>query len=183
VLTPHQPEKEEQIMTPDELADQARVDEWIASWNAKQILDYDEQVAKREELDRRREERERREDDGYIFPKYLKEQLAQHDFAEHIRRRFPVGTFFDSIKEDYDGDRRASSKQLMQVAEIGMQLFYAAISHIDATTEFLDDARYEWGALVDAVLERMDGSIERRDPVTGEFTVHVWPPESQKAQS
>lgn len=60
-------------MTPDELTEQARVDEWIASWNAKQILAYEEQVAKREELHRKCEERERGKDNGFTFPEHLKE--------------------------------------------------------------------------------------------------------------
>jgi hypothetical protein len=164
------------MMTPDELADQARVDEWIASWNAKQILAYDEQVKKRED-------RERAKDDGNSLPQDLKELLAQHDFGEHIRRRIPVGAYFDSIKEDYDGDRRPSLTDLIQAAELGADLFYAAIGHIDATEEFLEEARSHWGPLVDAALEEMHESIERRDPVTGDFTVHVWPPERQEAQS
>lgn len=152
-------------MLPDELADQARVDEQIASWNAEQILDYENQ--------------ERRlHDGGNSVPERVKESLRQLDFGELMSRRFPVGMFFDSIKEDYDGGRRPSCTQLMQVAETGKELFYAAIGHIDANEEFLEDARSYWGPLVDAALAEMDGSIERRDRVTGEFTVHVWPPKA-----
>jgi hypothetical protein len=47
------------MTTPDEQAERARVDRWIASWNANQILAYDKAVAEREELDRKCEERER----------------------------------------------------------------------------------------------------------------------------
>jgi hypothetical protein len=132
------------------------VDRWIADWNAKQILAYDEQVA------------ERGKDDGFTYPEHVEELVADYDFGEHIRRRVPVGVFLDSIKEDYDGDRRPSLTQLMQVAETGTLLFYAAIGHIDATDEFLEEARGNWGPLVDAALEEMNGSIERRDPVIGE---------------
>ncbi|MGZ6853352.1 MAG: hypothetical protein ACXVGC_04680 [Mycobacteriaceae bacterium] len=164
-------------MTPDELAEQARVDEWIASWNAQQILAYDKQVANREDRDRQCEERERGKEDGFVFPEHLKELVAQHDWGEHIRRRLPVGAFLDAIEEDLDGDWRPSLTQLMQVAETGKELFYAAIGHIDATEEFLKEARSQWGPLVDAALEEMNESIERRNPVTGDFTVHVWPPE------
>jgi hypothetical protein len=171
------------MTTPAERAERAKVDRWIADWNAKQILAYDKQVTEREELHRKCEERERGKDDGFTFPEHLKEWEAKYDFGEHIRRRFPVGAFFDSIKEDYDGDWRPSLKQLMQVAETGKDLFYAAIGHIDATEEFLDEARGQFGPLVDAALEMMNESIERRDPVTGEFTIHVWPPEMHKAQS
>ena len=171
------------MTTPDEQAERARVDRWIASWNANQILAYDKAVAEREELHRKCEERERANDDGFTLPERLKEWEAQHDFGEYMRRRFPVGAFFDSIAEDRDGDWRPSLTKLMQVAETGVELFYAAIGHIDATEEFLEEARGRWGPLVDAALQEMHESIERRDPVTGEFTVHVWPPERHKAQS
>jgi hypothetical protein len=165
-------------MTPEELAEQASADEWIASWNAKQILAYDAQVAGREELHRKWEERERGNEDGFTVPEYWEEWEAEHGFGEHIRRRLPVGAFLDAIEEDRHGDRRPSVTQLMEVAETGVDLFYAAIGHIDATEEFLEEARGQWGPLVDAALQEMDRSIDRRDPVTGEFTVHVWPPES-----
>lgn len=171
------------MTTPDEQAERAKVDRWIADWSAKEILAYHEQVRKRREQYRKREERQRGEDNGYAFPEHLKEWLDRHDFGEHIRRRFPVGALLDSIKEDYHEDRRSSSKKLMQVAEIGVQLFYAAIGHIDATEEFLGEARSAWGPLVDAALEEMHECIERRDPVTGKFTAHVWPIGCQKAQS
>lgn len=166
------------MTTPAERAKRAKVDRWIADWSAKQTLAYNEQPANREVLHRKCEERDRSEGDGLSLPEELKNLLAQHDFDEHIRRRLPVGAFLDCIEEDYDGDRRSTSTQLMQVAETGVQLFYAAIGHIDATQEFLEDARGQWGPLVDAALEQMHESIERRDPVTGEFTLHVWPPES-----
>ena len=165
------------MTTPAERAERAKVDRWIADWNAKQILAYNEQVERREEQYKKCEERERGKDDGFTFPEHLKNWEAEHDFVEHMRRRFPVGAFLDSIEEDRDGDWRPSLTQLMQVAETGMELFYAAIGHIDATEEFLKEARGRWGPLVDAALQEMDESIERRDPVTGEITVHVWPPE------
>ena len=41
------------MTTPDEQAERARVDRWIASWNANQILAYDKAVAEREELHRK----------------------------------------------------------------------------------------------------------------------------------
>jgi hypothetical protein len=164
------------MMTPDELAELAEVDRWIADWNTKQILAYNEQVKRREEQYKKFEERQRGKVDGFTFPEHLKKRSAEHRFGEHIRRRLPVGVFLDTIEEDRDGDGRPSLTQLMQVAKTGVKLFYAAIGHIDATEEFLEEARGEWGPLVDAALEEMHESIERRDPVTGQFTVHVWPP-------
>ncbi|OBA81547.1 hypothetical protein A9W99_02745 [Mycobacterium sp. 1164966.3] len=94
--------------------------------------------------------------------------------------RLPVGAFLEIIQADRDGDRRPSCKQLMKVAETGVQLFYAAIGHIDATEEFLEEARSEWGPLGGG---GRDADIERRDPVTGEFTIDVWPPEAPEGTS
>jgi hypothetical protein len=164
------------MTTPAERAERAKVDRWIADWNAKQILAYNEQVKRREELYKKCEERERGKDDGCTLSEHLKKGEAEHHFGEHIRRRLPVGAFLDTIEEDRDGDWHPSLYQLLEVANIGVELFYAAIGHIDATEEFLEEARSQWGPLVDAALEEMNESIERRDPVTGEFTVHVWPP-------
>jgi hypothetical protein len=164
------------MTTPAERAERAKVDRWIADWNAKQILAYDKQVAEREELHRKCEERERGKDDGFTYPEHLKEGEAKYDFGEHIRRRLPVGAHLDFIEEDRDGGWRPSVYQLLEVARTGVGLFYAAIGHVDATEEFLREARAQWGKLVDTALEEMDGSIERRDPVTGEFTVPAWPP-------
>jgi hypothetical protein len=155
------------MTTQAERAKRAKVDRWIADWNAKQILAYNEQVKRRKELYKKCEERLRGKHDGFTFPAHLKKRAAEHHFDKHIHRRFPVGAFLDSIKEDYDGDSRPSLTQLMQVAETGVELFYAAIGHIDATEEFLEEARSQWGPLVDAALEEMH-EIERRDPVTGE---------------
>jgi hypothetical protein len=170
-------QEENEMTTPADRAERAKVDRWIADWNVKQILAYNEQVKRREEQYKKCEERERSEDDSFTYPEHMKKWDAEFDFGEHIRRRFPVGMFLDSIEEDRDGDWRPSVKQLMRVAETGKELFYAAIGHIDATEEFLDEARGQFGPLVDAALEVMNESIERRDPVTGEFTIHVWPPE------
>ena len=156
------------MTTQAERAKRAKVDRWIADWNAKQILAYNEQVKRREEQYKKFEELQRAKVDGFTFPEHLKKRSAEHRFGEHIRRRLPVGVFLDTIAEDRDGDGRPSLTQLMQVAKTGVKLFYAAIGHIDATEEFLDEARSQWGPLVDAALEEMHGSIERRDPVTGE---------------
>jgi hypothetical protein len=149
------------MTTPEQLADRAKADEWIASWNKQQIVAYDEQV-------KEREKRVRAKDDGAALPRHLEERLAELDFDEHFRRRLPVGVLLDAIEEDRDGDRRPSLYQLRQVAMCGVDLFCAAICHIDASEEFLEEARSQWGPLVDAALQEMHGSIERRDPVTGE---------------
>ncbi len=95
-------------MTPGERHTLAGVDRWIASWNANQILAYDKQVADREETHRECEERERGKDDGFALPEKLKEWEARVDWGECMRRRFPLGAFFDSIEEDRDGDWRPS---------------------------------------------------------------------------
>ena len=160
------------MTTPAERAEQAKVDRWLADWSAKQILAYNEHVERREEQYKKWEEQGLDEKDGFLYSDHLKEWQAAYAFSEHLRRCLPVGALLEIIQEDRDGDRRSSCKQLMEVAKTGVQLFYAAIGHIDATEEFLEEARSEWGPLVDAALEEMY-ECERRDPVTGEFTVHA----------
>lgn len=117
------------MTTHAERAELAEVDRWIQSWNNKQILAYDKQVATREKQYRRDEERPRGKDDGFVRSDDLKEVDAQYNWGEHIRRRLPVGAFLDSIKEDRDGDSRPSCAQLMEVARTGKELFYAAVGH------------------------------------------------------
>jgi hypothetical protein len=164
------------MTTEEQLAERAKADEWIASWNKMQMVAYDEAVEERKK-------RVRAKDDGAALPRAVEERLAKLDFDEHIRYRLPVGAVLDTIEVDRDGDRRPSLFQLRQAAMSGVELFCAAIGHIDASEEFLEEARDMWGPLVDAALQEMHGSIERRDPVTVEFTVHVWPPENYKPLS
>jgi hypothetical protein len=149
------------MTTEEQLAERAKADEFIASWNKQQIVAYDEAVEEREK-------RVRAKDDGAALPRAVEERLAKLDFDEHIRYRLPVGALLDVIEEDRDGDRRPSRYQLRQIAMSGVELFCAAICHIDASEEFLEEARGMWGPLVDAALDEMHESIERRDPVTGE---------------
>ena len=61
--------------------------------------------------------------------RYLKRELKAEEPADQGQLSF------DSIEEDRDGDWRPSLTQLMQVAETGVELFYAAIGHIDATAQ------------------------------------------------
>ena len=145
------------MTTEEQLAERAKADEWIASWNKMQSVAYDEEV-------KEREKRVRAKDDGAALPRAVEERLAKLDFDEHIRYRLPVGALLDTIEVDRDGDRRPSLYQLRQVAMSGVELFCAAIGHIDASEEFLEEARDMWGPLVDAALQEMNGSIQRRDP-------------------
>jgi hypothetical protein len=97
----------------------------------------------------------RAKDDGAALPRAVEERLAKLDFDEHIRYRLPVGALLDVIEEDRDGDRRPSQYQLRQVAKSGVELFGAAIGHIHASEEFLEEARSMWGPLVLAALAEM----------------------------
>lgn len=139
------------MKNPADVAERARVDRRIAEWNAKQITVYDEHVKARDGKDETGAGQERDSD----FPEYLTTFLADYDFGEHIRCRFPVGFFLDSINEEGEGDHRSVS-QLIQVAETGVLLLYAAIGHVNATEEFLEEARSRWGPLVDAALQEMN---------------------------
>jgi hypothetical protein len=155
------------MTTPDQLADRARVDQWIASWNAKQILAYNKQVAERDEMHRKCEERERGKDDGFALPEKLKEWEAKYDFGEHMRRRFPVGAFHDAIGNGKPDSPPAPAFQLMNAAKTGQQLLCSAIALADDqdNAEFFIEAYENWGPLVDAVLEMCDR--EYRDSRTG----------------
>jgi hypothetical protein len=128
------------MTTEEQLAERAKADEWIASWNKQQMVAYDEEV----------KEREKR---VHAHPRAVEERLAKLDFEEHIRYRLPLGALLDVIEEDRDGDWQPSRYQLRQVAMSGVELFCAAICHIHASEEFLEEARDTWGPLVDAALE------------------------------
>ena len=140
------------MTTEEQLAERAKADEWIASWNKMQMVAYDEAVEERKK-------RVRAKDDGAALPRAVEERLAKLDFNEHIRYRLPVGALLDTIEVDRDGDRRTSLHLLRQVAMSGVELLCAAICHIDASEEFLEEARGMWGPLVDAALGRCTGAL------------------------
>jgi hypothetical protein len=66
-----------------------------------------------------------------------------------VRNMLTVGEFFHSISPEHLGDRQATLNELMRVADVGVELFFAVITHRDVTEEVLEEARGEWGPLVD----------------------------------
>jgi hypothetical protein len=83
--------------------------------------------------------------------------------------------FLDAINVKRLGGRRATEYQLMTVAEVGYELFTAAIYHPDATEKFLDEARGEFGPLVDTALYETGSEYYRRDPAASDETYHRYP--------
>ena len=69
----------------------------------------------------------------------------------HERNQHPVGMFLDLVEVD----KRPTAEQLMLVAEVGHDLLSAALGHPDATEDFLEEARENWGPLVDVALREM----------------------------
>lgn len=90
------------------------------------------------------------------LPESVLAKSDAHDRDMHERNQFPVGMLLDLIDVGRLGDRRATTYQLMVIAEAGRDLFLAAILHPDATEEFLADASEQFGSIVEAVLEEMD---------------------------
>lgn len=70
-----------------------------------------------------------------------------------LRNQLTIGELLDSISEEHLGDRQATLNELMRIADLGVELFYAVIAHRDATSEVLEEARGHWGPLVDAALQ------------------------------
>jgi hypothetical protein len=82
-----------------------------------------------------------------------------------------IGELLDSISEEYLGDRQATLNELMRIADVGVELFYAAIAHRDVTPEVLEEARRRWGPLAD-VARLMDKPRRRGDQYGSRVTNH-----------
>jgi chaperone required for assembly of F1-ATPase len=87
------------------------------------------------------------------IPPEVEAMFAEAERQIEVRNQIPVGVLFNSISEEHLGDRQATSNELLRVADVGVELFYAAIAHRDATPEILEEAREHWGPLVDVALE------------------------------
>ena len=70
-----------------------------------------------------------------------------------VRNQLTIGELLHSISEERLGDRQATLNELMRIADVGVDLLYAVISHRDFTPEVLEEARAVWGPLVDAGLQ------------------------------
>jgi hypothetical protein len=87
------------------------------------------------------------------MPEDVVESMVEFFRQGHIRDQLTVGVLLDSISERRLGDRQATPNELLRVAEVGKDLFYAAIAHRDATPEVLKEACELWGPLVNAARE------------------------------
>jgi len=96
---------------------------------------------------------------------YLRRLMEPFEQQDQERNKLTVGELFDSI----DGilNLNITAGQLMEVAEIGKELLYAAICKADEedNAEFFVEAYAYWGPVVDLVLEECD--LDYRDTMTG----------------
>jgi hypothetical protein len=149
------------MTTEEQLAERAKADEWIASWNKQQTVAYDEAV-------KEREKRVRAKGDGAALPRAVEERLAKLDFNEHIRYRLPVGALLDTIEVDRDGDRRnqpastASGRHERRGTALRRHLPHRRQRGVPG-----GGSRHV-GSAGRRRAGEMHGSIERRGPVTGE---------------
>jgi hypothetical protein len=61
--------------------------------------------------------------------------LAMYERLLHVRSTLTVGELFHAISEKYLSDRKATANELLRIAAIAAELFYAVASHRDATPE------------------------------------------------
>lgn len=83
----------------------------------------------------------------------IEEMVFDIDEERRVRNQLTIGALLDSISEEHLGERQATLNELMRIADVGVELFYAVIDHRDATPEVLEEARGHWGPLVDVALQ------------------------------
>ena len=71
-----------------------------------------------------------------------------------MRNQLTIGELFYSISKEHLGDRQATLNELMRIGDVGVDLFYAVITHPDFTREVLEEARGQWGLLVDVARQK-----------------------------
>jgi hypothetical protein len=77
------------------------------------------------------------------------ESIKRYDESIKVRNQLTIGVLLHSISEEHLGDRQATIEELLRIADVGVDLFYAVIAHRDFTPEVLEEARAYWGPLVD----------------------------------
>lgn len=116
--------------------------EEIQAWRSRSDAEFEQRA------------REEANQPGPGIPEGVLLALADYNRGLHERNQLPVGMILDLISAKHLGDRPATTYQLMVAAEVGRDLFFAAIFHPDATEEFLQEARDEIGPLVDMALDQ-----------------------------
>jgi hypothetical protein len=66
-----------------------------------------------------------------------------------VRNQLTIGELLHSISEEHLGDRQATLDELMRIADVGVDPFFTVSAHRDVTAEVLEEARGQWGPLVD----------------------------------
>jgi hypothetical protein len=91
-----------------------------------------------------------------------------------VRNQLTIGELLDSISEEHLGDRQATLNELMRIADVGVELFYAAIAHRDVTPGVLEEARRRWGPLADVarLMLAVDKPRRRGDQYGSRVTNH-----------
>jgi hypothetical protein len=132
---------------------------WIRFWLKRNDHEFEKNAEWTRELDQTVIETDLRPS--------VREMLAQLTLERHQRNQFPVGAYFDLIDSRRHDGQQASVEQLMMVAEIGADLFFAAICVADDNDneELFVEAYEHWGPLIDTVLQECDR--EDRDSFTG----------------
>jgi hypothetical protein len=132
-----------------------QIQDWIRFWFRRNDREFEEQAQRERELVEESD-----------IPPHILAMCSRFDEDRHKRNQFPVGAFFDWIRQRPDG-QKPSAEKLLVVAEAGQELLYEAICTADEDDdeEFFVEAYGYWGPLVDAVLEECDR--EDRDSATG----------------
>jgi hypothetical protein len=90
-------------------------------------------------------------------PVYIndEEERVMAERVGQMRNQLTIGELLDSISEEHLGDRQATLNELMRIAEVAVELFLTVIAHRDVTAEVLQEARGQWGPLVEAALQML----------------------------
>jgi hypothetical protein len=96
-----------------------------------------------------KEEAIRAEESG--TPLYVndEEMRVMAERLVQVRNQLTIGELLESISEEHLGNRRATLNELMRIADVGVELLCTVIAHRDITPEVLEEARGQWGPLVD----------------------------------
>ncbi len=144
----------------EEMTGMSRIRQEIERWQRQSDAEFDKRVDAQGEHT------------NADLPDTLAQAVADYERGIHERNQLPVGMLLDTISVNHLGDRPATKYQLMVVAEIGYELFRAAIFHPDATDEVLTEAREQFNGVVDVTLNEPGVEYDRRDPATGEMVRH-----------
>ena len=136
--------------------------DWIWSW----LKDNDREFEKKRK--ERDQQRERHKNSPHTLPATTEALYEDSVLGDHQRNQLPVGVFLDRIHSEQRGGAKPDAYQLFHCADVGADLFHAAIyaAEDQDNAELFVRAYETWGPLVTAVLEECD--LDYRDTVTGQ---------------